>query len=194
MHRSREGRLPALNAAVGAARQLLGAGVIYASSVQWHARGRKPRPLVTVRPDLWCGLGLYIWLLVLQPSHKFRKQSNACVRAQPLSRVQLFAILWTVAPQAPQSMGFFRQEYWSGLPFPSPGDLPIPGIQHVSCTAGRFFTTEPSGKPQAILYLSVNPSRYFSESKFTSVSDNQGSLVLQNSVPERRVFIVNGKC
>ena len=43
-----------------------------------------------------------------------------------LSRVQLFATLWSVAHQTPLSMGFFRQEYWSGLPFPSPGDLPNP--------------------------------------------------------------------
>ena len=46
-----------------------------------------------------------------------------------LSRVQLFATPWTVAYQAPPSMGFSRQEYWSGLPFPSPGDLPNPGIE-----------------------------------------------------------------
>ena len=46
-----------------------------------------------------------------------------------LSRVQLFATPWTVAYQAPPSMGFSRQEYWSGLPFPSPGDLPDPGIE-----------------------------------------------------------------
>ena len=46
-----------------------------------------------------------------------------------LSRVRLFATLWTVACQAPLSMGFSRQEYWSGLPFPSPGDLPDPGIE-----------------------------------------------------------------
>ena len=45
-------------------------------------------------------------------------------------------------------MGFPRQEYWSGLPFPSPGDLPDPGIKPVSPVgAGRFFTTEPPGKP-----------------------------------------------
>ena len=49
-----------------------------------------------------------------------------------LSRVQLFATPWTVAYQAPLSMGFSRQEYWSGLPFPSPGDLPYPGIEPVS--------------------------------------------------------------
>ena len=46
-----------------------------------------------------------------------------------LSRVRLFATEWSVAYQAPQSMGFSRQEYWSGLPFPSPGDLPDPGME-----------------------------------------------------------------
>ena len=55
---------------------------------------------------------------------------------------------WTVAHQAPLSMGFFQQEYWSGLPFPLPGDLPDPGIKPISLAlAGRFFTTEPPGKP-----------------------------------------------
>ena len=55
---------------------------------------------------------------------------------------------WTLARQAPLSMGFPRQEYWSGLPFPPPVDLSHPGIQPVSPTlAGRFFTTEPPGKP-----------------------------------------------
>ena len=48
-----------------------------------------------------------------------------------LSHVRLFATPWSVAHQAPLSMGFSRQEYWSGLPFPSPGDLPDPGIDRV---------------------------------------------------------------
>ena len=48
-----------------------------------------------------------------------------------LRRVQLFATPWTVAYQAPLSMGFPKQEYWSGLPFPSPGDLPDPGSNQV---------------------------------------------------------------
>ena len=69
-----------------------------------------------------------------------------------LSYIQLFATPWTVACQAPRSMGFSRQKYWSGLLFPSPGDLPNPGIVPVfpqaSALAGRFFTTEPPGKPQ----------------------------------------------
>ena len=64
------------------------------------------------------------------------------------SRVQLFATAWTVVHQAPLSMGFSRQEYWSGLPFPSPGDPPNPGIKPVSpALADVFFTAEPPGKP-----------------------------------------------
>ena len=51
------------------------------------------------------------------------------VKVKSLSRVRLFATLLTVAHQAPPSMGFSRQEYWSGLPFPSPGDLPNAGIE-----------------------------------------------------------------
>ena len=65
-----------------------------------------------------------------------------------LSRVQLFATPWTVARQAPLSMGFSRQEYWSGLPFPPPGDLPdpemTPAFPVTPATAGGFFTTAPS--------------------------------------------------
>ena len=61
-----------------------------------------------------------------------------------LSRVQLFATLWTVAYQFPPSMGFSRQEYWSGLPFPSPGDLPDPGIKPRSpALQAEALTSEP---------------------------------------------------
>ena len=65
--------------------------------------------------------------------------------------VQLCLTPWTVACQAPRSMVFSRQEYWSGLPFPSPGNLPNPGIKPTSlgspALAGGVFTTEPPGKP-----------------------------------------------
>ena len=54
------------------------------------------------------------------------------MKVKSLSGVCLFVIPWTVAYQAPPSMGFSRQEYWSGLPFPSPGDLLDPGIEHGS--------------------------------------------------------------
>ena len=75
--------------------------------------------------------------------------ANNLWSACPLSHVRLFATPWTVACQAPLSMGFPRQEYWSGLPFPSPGDLPDPGIKPISLASpalvGRFFTTAPPG-------------------------------------------------
>ena len=62
-----------------------------------------------------------------------------------LSHVQLFVTPWTVAHQAPLSMGFSRQEYWNGLVFPSPGDLPNPGIELAFLVflalAGGFFPT-----------------------------------------------------
>ena len=62
-----------------------------------------------------------------------------------LSHVQLFEIIWTVAHQGPLSLGFFRQEYWSGLPCPLPGDLLNSGIELASLTSpalvGGFFTT-----------------------------------------------------
>ena len=60
-----------------------------------------------------------------------------------------------MARQAPLSMAFPRQEYWSGLPFASPGDLPGSGIESASlASTGRFFTTEPPGKPLSAQYLS----------------------------------------
>ena len=59
---------------------------------------------------------------------------NIKAQVKLLSRVQLFVTPWTVAYQAPLSMGFSRQEYWSGLPLPSPGDLPNPGIEPRSST------------------------------------------------------------
>ena len=72
-----------------------------------------------------------------------------------LSHVRLFATLWTLAHQAPLSMGFSRLEYWSGLPFLTPGDLPNPGIETTSLAssalAGGFFTTEPLGQPKQLL-------------------------------------------
>ena len=72
------------------------------------------------------------------------------MHAQSLNRVLLFETPWTVARQALLSVGFSRQDYWSGLPFPSLGDLPHPGMEPTSplspVLAGRFFTTELSAK------------------------------------------------
>ena len=69
------------------------------------------------------------------------------VKVKSLSRVQLFATPWTVAHQAPPSMGFSRQEYWSGLPFPSPGDLLEPRSPALQADT---LTSEPPGKPYSL--------------------------------------------
>ena len=88
---------------------------------------------------------------------------TCCVCAQPLSHVWLFATPWTVTHQAPLSMGFSRQEYWSGFPFPTPGDLPDPGIETMSLAspalAGRLSGTEPLGKPIPCWLLSIASTR-----------------------------------
>ena len=74
--------------------------------------------------------------------------ANTIVKS--LSRVQLFVTQWSIAYQAPRSMGFSRQEYWSGMPFPSPGDLPDPGIEPGSpALQTDALPSEPPGKPQA---------------------------------------------
>ena len=80
--------------------------------------------------------------------------------------VQLFATPRTVTHQAPLFMGFCRQEYWSGLPFPTPEDLPDPGIKPESPVfADRFFTTEPPGKPIVHLnYLQFMCQLYLNKS------------------------------
>ena len=78
------------------------------------------------------------------------------VKVKPLSRVRLLATPWTVVHQAPLSMGFSRQEDWSGLPCPPPGDLPDSGIEPASRTppalAGGLFTT--SATWEALYYYS----------------------------------------
>ena len=79
-------------------------------------------------------------------------------KVKSLSRVRLAATPWTAAHQAPLSMGFSRQEYWSGLPFPSPGDHPDPGIEPKSPTLQPdALTSEPPGKPRE---GSGNPFQY----------------------------------
>ena len=94
------------------------------------------------------------WIMV-HPYHVIAMKRNellihtTCVLG--LSHVQLFGTPWTVAHRGPLSMEFARQDYWSGLPFPSPGDLPNPGSEPESLAspalAGIFFTTTPPGSP-----------------------------------------------
>ena len=76
--------------------------------------------------------------------------STVKVKVKSLSRVRLFATPWTVAYQAPPSMGFSRYEYWSEVPFPSPGDLPDPGIEPRSpAFQADALTSEPPGNDMA---------------------------------------------
>ena len=71
------------------------------------------------------------------------------VKVKSPSHVQLFVTPWTVADQAPQSVEFSRQEYWSGLPFPSPGDLPNPGIEpEFPALQADALPSEPPRKPK----------------------------------------------
>ena len=73
-----------------------------------------------------------------------------------LSHVRLFATPWTVAHQAPLSVGFFRWEHWGGLPFPSPGDLPEPEIEPESpVLASRFFTNSATWEALVFMYQGV---------------------------------------
>ena len=82
---------------------------------------------------------VYIFKFIKGASH---------VLAQLFSHVQLLANPWTVAWQSPLFMGFSRQEYWSGLPFPSPRDLPNPGIEpRFPALQTDALTSEPPGKP-----------------------------------------------
>ena len=93
-----------------------------------------------------------------------------------------FVTPWTIAHQAPLSIAFPRQEYWTGLPFPSPGDLPDPGIKPASpALAGRLFTIEPPGKPQlnlAVLKFS-HYSRKNKQNKQTKKQAKQSKTIPQ---------------
>ena len=91
----------------------------------------------------------------METNHKMREGSFQKINKTVLfmlSCVQLFTTPSTVTHQAPLSMGFSRQEYWSGLPFPPPRDLPDPGIEPASlrspALSGRFFTTSATWKDQ----------------------------------------------
>ena len=116
-------------------------------------------------------LGLFLmrteWLLYLhiaeirKKGRQWQKEPSSC-EAQRFCCCCLvtksshsFATPWTVGCQTPLSIGFPRQEYWSGLPFPSPGDLPNPGVENTSSALqkihDRLFMTEPSRKPSMVL-------------------------------------------
>ena len=89
-----------------------------------------------------------VWTALEEAAVVPQSPVNSHRESESLSCVRLFAIPWTVAYQAPLSMEFSRQEYWSGLPFPSPGDLPNPGIEPRSpALQADTLLSEPPGKP-----------------------------------------------
>ena len=94
------------------------------------------------------------------PFLQYFPRSKCSYLVMVLSRVQLFATIWTIAHQASLSMKFSRQAYWSGLPFPPSEGLSNPGIHPAFLVflvlAGRFFTTEPAGKPRYSHLVSPN--------------------------------------
>ena len=98
----------------------------------------------------------WIWWEVHKNSVYNSVGVHVCLWVLSLSHVWLFATPWAIALQIHLSMGFSKQGYWSGLLFPSPGDLPNPGIEPTSpgslALADRFFTTEPCGKHITLWY------------------------------------------
>ena len=97
----------------------------------------------------------------LCPDHK----ACMCARLVAFSRVWLFVTPWTVARQVPLFMGFSRQEYWSGLPFPPPGDLSDPGFKPVSLASpalvGRFLSLSQLGSPLSAVLLNSQPHNIY---------------------------------
>ena len=107
-------------------------------------------------PNLLLFLTAFTWYqYLLLHSHQNGHIACTCMLSR-FSCVQLFATAWTIAPQAPLSVGFSRQEYGSGLPSPPSGDLPNPGIKPVSlmspALAGSPLSLAPPGKPTYSMY------------------------------------------
>ena len=98
----------------------------------------------------WVDSGWDVIFSILRQSLRAMVERKVSEWAKSLSRVRLFATPWTVTYQASPSMVFSRQEYWNGLPFPSPGDLPDPGIEPGSpALPTDALLPEPPGKPGA---------------------------------------------
>ena len=110
-----------------------------------------PASQVVMLPTQGSNPHLLHWQMDSLPLSLQGSSSRLCKerkKVKSLSRVQLFVTLWTVVHQAPPSMGFSRQEYWSGSPCPSPGALPSPGIEPRSPTLqADDLPSEPPGKP-----------------------------------------------
>ena len=130
------------------------------------------------------------------------EKPRACVLSH-FSRCLTCATPGTVARQAPLSMGFSRQGYWSGLPFPPPGDLPMPGMEPTSllspALAGKFFTTSATWAATQILKRQESDTgwltaRYhiYCVSSTTSVRDSIWGHTLMQTTPGKVVLVIHG--
>ena len=103
-----------------------------------------------------------------------------------LSRVWLFVAPWTLAYEAPLPMGFYRQEYWSGLPFPSPGHLPDPGIEHWSpASQADTLPSKPPGKLCLIVYC----GKSWSSGPCDTCFIHDALEMIYRSHPEKKIII-----
>ena len=131
-------------------------------------------------PYSWCLWVSFIFILELM---KFNQESNhSCFSFLDLCNVWLFVTLWTVAHKASPSTGSSRQEYWSGVPFPPPGDLPNPGIEPTfrmsPALAARFFTTRATWEAWPCP-LEQDPVFQHSQSLWSGSSHNPLSLSIR---------------
>ena len=113
--------------------------------------------------------------LATTPCPLFRAQRILLYSARVLSLcscVRVFVTLWSVGQQAPLSRGFSRQEYWSGLPFPPPGDLRSPGMEPMSpALQADSLPAEPQGSPRILEWVAISFSRGYSQPRDrTSIS------------------------
>ena len=137
-----------------------------------------------LEPDAWLWVNyLLTWTSSLTfldfnpPCVKWELNCTYFMRAWVLGHVWLFATPWIVACQVSSVMEFSRQEYWNGLLFPTPGDIPDPGIEPTSLAslalAGRFLTTKPPGKPYFMSFCKMtgfNLCKCFWDSAWHTVS------------------------
>ena len=138
--------------------------------------------------------------MTLAPSKQKKRSQRNVLKCfvKSLSCVQLFATSRTVAYQAPPSMGFSKQEYWSGLPFPSPGDLPDPGIEPrlLTLQAGTLWCELPGNcfkiLCQFLLYSKVNQLYMYIYSLFWDFLPIQGTRECRIEFPQlyRRFSLV----
>ena len=153
---------------------------------------REPCGMLAPSPSQsgWWSPGVYIYIYKIQSEFC---TLHTCECVQSLSYIRLFATPWTVALQAPLSVGFSRQEYWSGLPCPPPGDLPAPGIKHmshVSCTAGGFFITVTPGNMHFRLHKDIPSPAYTTSSNsalggWRTPATGAGTLLVPQHPPGR---------